>query len=105
MDAALPGMLQRQHWSSEAIDGARCHNAADLCGHHSTYHCLSSWKNGNYRVLVEKGANVNAEHDAFGYNPIIAAAHRRRDDVVRFLLRQGADPFVYTKVKGDVNRR
>ena len=49
--------------------------------------------------LVENGADVNADLDVDGFNPIIRAALKRRDQVVRYLLRQGADPFTYRQVR------
>ena len=51
-------------------------------------------------VLVENGADVNEEPSVLtGFNPIIAAAYRHHTDVVKFLLRQGADPFLYPHVR------
>ena len=50
------------------------------------------------KFLLENGADVNAEPDSSGYSPIIMAARRRHYHVVRYLLRQGTNPFVYTKV-------
>ena len=50
-------------------------------------------------LLVENGADVNPDFDVFGFNPIVRAAREHHDQVVRYLLRHGADPFVYSKVR------
>lgn len=52
------------------------------------------------RQLIEHGANAN-EADANGVSPLHIAAGKNRIDVVRFLLKQGADINAQDKQTGD----
>ena len=50
------------------------------------------------KFLVKLEANVNAVTNSSGYYPIIGADHERHDNVVKFLLLQGADLLISMNV-------
>ncbi len=56
------------------------------------------------QALLDAGAAVDAREESWGQTPLIFAASYGRTDVVRELLRHGADPSTRTKVM-DVARR
>ena len=47
-------------------------------------------------ALIAKGGNVNAAEPSWGQTPLIFAASANRADVIRTLLKAGADPNIHT---------
>ena len=55
-------------------------------------------------LLVEHGADVEAEESEWGQTPLIFAAAWNRDDVIRVLLKHGANPEHATKMMDVIER-
>ena len=47
------------------------------------------------KMLLDLGANVNAQDELDGRTALMGAAHKGRDDVVRLLVDRGADPSLH----------
>jgi hypothetical protein len=62
-------------------------------GHHWGY-AISSRGTGDVEVLIRAGRDVNELEEATDLRPLHMALHQERYDLVRLLLKSGADPFL-----------
>lgn len=61
-------------------------------GHHWGY-AISSRGTGDVEALIRAGQDVNEREEATDLRPLHMALHQERYDLVRLLLKAGADPF------------